>query len=191
MSNKPLNVGQQPNPPQFQKIYSETLQAKNIGVDKILLNINGANSELPSNKNSIIKYSLKQPITLEPGDMVTLVSSFVEEKGLAENTISFEEDFETEMRFLYYKQFDCGDTQTNSSDVGWVQYPKIVTEVYSGTTNDRNDLVSGFLESGSFDPLYSAIVCDCGLNNNFGNQPLFGSDDNITSGANGQIACIW
>jgi len=195
-SQKPLNVGQQPNPPQFQKIYSETLQAKNIGVDKILLNINGANSELPSNKNSIIKYSLKQPITLEPGDMVTLVSSFVEEKGLAENTISFEEDFETEMRFLYYKQFDTGDTQSDSSDVGWVQYPKIVPEVYAGTTNDRNDLVSGYLESASFEALYSNIVCDCGLNNNFGNKPLFGGDDNVTSGANGQLGylmetCKW
>ena len=41
--NKPkqLNVGQQPNSPQIQKIFSEALQQKNIGIDKIILNING------------------------------------------------------------------------------------------------------------------------------------------------------
>ena len=197
-SQKPLNVGQQPNPPKFQKVYAETLQAKNIGVDKILLNINGANSELPSNKNSIIKYSLKQPIMLEPGDMVTLVSSFVEEKGLAENTISFEEDFETEMRFLYYKQFETGDSQTNSSDVSWVQYPKVVPEVYNGTSSNRNVLNANYLVSECYESLYSAIVCDCGLNMDFSNKVFFGGADgaNITSGTNGQYGylmetCKW
>tara|TARA_R110002020_G_scaffold307380_2_gene523212 strand:+ start:2701 stop:5361 length:2661 start_codon:yes stop_codon:yes gene_type:complete len=195
-SNKPLNVGQQPNPPKFQKVYSETLQAKNIGVDKILLNINGANSELPTNKNSIIKYSLKQPIILEPGDMVTLVSSFVEEKGLAENTISFEEDFETEMRFLYYKQFDTGDTQANSSDVGFVQYPKLCPDVFNGTKDSRNTLVQEYLSFESYDPLYSSIVCDCGLNMDFSNSTFFGNDTDITSGSNGQLgylmeSCRW
>jgi hypothetical protein len=124
------------------------------------------------------------------------VSSFVEEKGLAENTISFEEDFETEMRFLYYKQFDCGDTQTNSDDVGWVQYPKIVPDVFNGTANSRNELSSNFVSVGTYQNLYSSICCDCGLNMNFSNKPFFGSDDNLTTGANGQLGylmetCKW
>tara|TARA_R110002020_G_scaffold125423_1_gene282666 strand:- start:7151 stop:9865 length:2715 start_codon:yes stop_codon:yes gene_type:complete len=195
---KPLNVGQQPNPPDFQKVYSETLQAKNLGVDKILLNINGANSEIPTNRNSIIKYSLKQPVVLEPGDMVTLVSSFVEEKGLAENTISFENDFETEMRFLYYKQFDCGDMTNTSDDVGWCPYPKLLPDFYTGASDDRKGITQGFLNAQTYGYLYSDIVCDCNINMDYTNKVYTKNPDgdnnqngaDLTSGANGQIGYL-
>jgi len=61
--NKNLNVGQMPNPPEIQKQISEALQERNLGVDKILLNVNGGNSELVTNKNSILK--LKAPFLKE------------------------------------------------------------------------------------------------------------------------------
>jgi len=122
--NKPkvLNVGGQPNDPQTQQIFASALQAKNMGIDKIILNINGGNSELVTNRNSILKYSLKQPIQLEVGDTITCINAFVEEKGLAENTISFEEDLEAEMRFMYYKQGDLGDELLDQTDLGFSSY---------------------------------------------------------------------
>ena len=196
-NKKPLNVGQQPNPPDFQKVYSETLQAKNIGVDKILLNINGANSEIPTNRNSIIKYSLKQPVVLEPGDMVTLVSSFVEEKGLAENTISFETDFETEMRFLYYKQFDCGDLTNSSEDIGFVPYPKLLPDFYTAADDSRNNLEASYLSAQTYQYLYSDVVGDCNRNMKYDNS-AFTSDqgtggqngNDLASGSNGQMGYL-
>ncbi len=196
---KPLNVGQQPNPPAFQKIVSETLQGKNLGVDKILLNINSGQSELPTNNNSIIKYSLKQPINLEIGDTITLVSSFVQEKGLAENTISFEEDIEAEMRFLYYKQYDPGDTLIPASvdgvlasDAGYVQYPKQCPDFYTGQTNAYNELELAFIEADdSYGALYSNVVGDCQLNQTASNAVYSGgSDDNLMSGPTGQMGYL-
>jgi hypothetical protein len=77
-NSKPLNVGQQPNNPKIQKEFAQALQAKNIGVDKIILNINGGNSEVETNNNAILKYPLKQPIQLEVGDVITCVSAFCE-----------------------------------------------------------------------------------------------------------------
>ena len=49
-SKNNINVGQMPNPPKVQKEIAESLQERNLGVDKILLNINGGNSELITNK---------------------------------------------------------------------------------------------------------------------------------------------
>jgi hypothetical protein len=189
--NKPkqLNVGGLPNSPQIQKIFSEALQQKNIGIDKIILNINGGNSELVTNKNSILKYSLKQPINLEVGDTITCIGSYVEEKGLQQNTVSFEEDVEAEMRFLYYKQGDTGDQLSSCTDVGFVAYPKIYPDSFYGTSNNRGDLVNTYLQSPA---LYENLVGDIGLNMNFGGVG-YGIDassvttdfENLTSGCNG------
>jgi hypothetical protein len=191
MSNKQpkqLNVGQQPNDPKLQKAIAQQLGARNIGVDKILLNINSGQSELPTNNNSIIKYSLKQPIQLEVGDTITLMSSFVEEKGLAENTISFEQDIEAEMRFVYYKQSDPGDTLISGEDVGFVQYPKLFPDAYVGASSDYNTLVSSYLDFEGYGPLYSDIVADFGLNGNYSDAVYNdGKQDNLTSGPNGQM----
>ena len=100
------------NPQQLQQLQiqaiQQQLQAPNeYGTNKLLINVNGQNSKLPTNKNSIVKYTLEQPIKLEIGDRITLVESFVEERGLAVDTISLEEDIEEEIRFLYYIQGDC------------------------------------------------------------------------------------
>lgn len=163
---KPLNVGQQPNDSKTQKIFATALEAKNIGIDKVLLNINGGNSELETNKNAIIKYSLKQPIQLEVGDIITCTNAFVEEKGLAENTISFEEDIEAEMRFMYYKQGDPGDESTNLEDVGFCAYPKVYPDLLNPvgpTKNNRVDLVYNYVSSGGA-ALYNQLVGDCCLN---------------------------
>lgn len=179
------------NSPQIQQMYSESLQAKNLGVDKIILNINGGNSELVTNKNSILKYSLKQPIPLDVGDTITCINAFVEEKGLNTNTISIEEDLEAEMRFLYYKQGDTGDQLNDCTDIGFVSYPKFYPESFYGTSNNRQDLVPNYLETGG-SGLYENLVGDNTPNMNFGGVG-YGNDTtnvpndsiNIMSGCNG------
>ena len=191
---QPLNVGGQPNDPQTQKIFSETLSAKNIGVDKIILNVNGGNSELVTNRNSILKYSLKQPIQLEVGDTITCVNAFVEEKGLAENTISFEEDLEAEMRFTYYKQGDTGDELSSIEDVGFCAYPKLFPDAFTSTNNsgpngnERSAFSPNYLGANF---TYANLVGDLGLNMSFDGigygSPVDTHDANtkITTGCNG------
>lgn len=106
----------QPNQP-TSKLTPQQIQEQEIqgllqaplqfGTNKTLINVNGQSSKLKSNKNSIVNYTLEQPIKLNIGDKVTLIESFVEERGLSIDTISFEEDVEEELRFLYYQQGDC------------------------------------------------------------------------------------
>ncbi len=196
--SKPLNIGQEPNNPQIQKQFAEALQAKNLGVNKILLNINGGSSEVETNRNAILKYPLKQPIQLEVGDVITCVSAFCEEKGLQENTISFEEDIETELRFLYYKQGDVGDELISLDDVGYVAYPKLFPDAFNDTVTIAGD--SGDIKRGALavnyvpggPANYENLIGDVGFNTNF-NGVAYGtavgaaedSEKNITSGCNG------
>ncbi len=191
--NKPkvFNVGGMPNDPQTQKIFSESLSAKNLGVDKIILNVNGGNSELVTNRNSILKYSLKQPIQLEVGDTITCVNAFVEEKGLAENTISFEEDLEAEMRFMYYKQGDVGDELSSIEDVGFCAYPKLFPDAFTTTNNgptgtNRGQLSQNYLQAPA---TYGNLVGDLGPNMSFDGigygSTSNGDNSKITTGCNG------
>ncbi len=187
--SKQLNVGQQLNSSQVTQNITNTISQRNIGVDKILLNVNGGNSELITNKNSILKYSLKQPIQLEPGDTITCLNAFVEEKGLQSNTISIEEDIETEMRFMYYKQGDLGDETNTLEGVGFTAVPKQYvdcfieaaptgtnipqlpgsTEPVEKTTFDRQILLRNNFLNIIPDELstYAQISGDVGFNNNF------------------------
>ena len=108
-------MAQNLTPQQIQQIQvqatTQSLQAPlQYGTEKLLINVNGQNSKLPTNKNGIIKYTLEQPVKLNIGDRVTLIESFVEERGLSIDTISIEEDIEEEIRFLYYSQGDLRNT---------------------------------------------------------------------------------
>ena len=93
-----------------------------FGTNKTLINVNAQSSKLKSNKNAIVNYTLEQPIKLNIGDKITLIESFVEERGLSVDTISFEEDIEEEIRFLYYQQ---GDLQNSLSIAGEDPYTGI------------------------------------------------------------------
>ena len=62
-----------------------------FGTNKTLINVNAQSSKLKSNKNAIVNYTLEQPIKLNIGDKITLIESFVEERGLSVDTISFED----------------------------------------------------------------------------------------------------
>lgn len=211
--SKQLNVGQQPNSPKITKDITNTITQRNVGVDKILLNVNGGNSELITNKNAILKYSLKQPIQLDPGDTITCINAFVEEKGLQSNTISLEKDIETEMRFMYYKQGDLGDETSTLEGVGYTATPKHYTDCFietakkgyvipgsgsppSKTTFDRqlfirNNFLNIFPTSFS---TYAQVTGDVGFNNNFNavgygaSLPTSAVDEfqtDVTSGCNG------
>jgi hypothetical protein len=93
--------------PQEQQIIND-LQQSNLGTEKILINVNGKVSR-NTNSNSRIQYNLKDPIKLNVGDKITLYQAFLNERGINESTISFEEDITETLRFLYYKQGDVQD----------------------------------------------------------------------------------
>ena len=119
------------SPQKLQQIQEQEIQGllqapAQFGTNKFLINVNGQSSKLPTNKNGIVKYTLEQPHKLEIGDRITLIESFVEERGLSIDTISFEEDVEEEMRFLYYQQ---GDLQNCISAKG--------SEPYTGVGADQ------------------------------------------------------
>jgi len=179
MSSKNPNIGQQPNSAKTQKTFADALSAKNLGVDKIILNINGGNSELVTNQNSVLKYSLKQPINLEVGDTITCIGAFVEEKGLQQNTISFEEDIEAEMRFTYYKQGDAGDELNDGKDASYVAYPKFFPDSFIGVNDDRTILTENYMSGGATN--YEELIGDCTLGGNYGG---FGYINNSTDVVN-------
>jgi len=115
MAQIPNNLNQQQiQQAQIQAI-TDLLQAPNrLGAQKTLINVNGANSKIKTNKNGQIKYTLEQPMKLEIGDRITLVQTFIEERGLSQGTITFEDDLEEQMRFLYYTQGDLRNTQSEA-----------------------------------------------------------------------------
>ena len=84
------------------KIITNELQAPNIGTNKVFININGKTSKLETNQNAKLQYNLNNPFKLEVGDKVTLYQAFVNEGGLNTDTLTFQEDIETTIKFLYY-----------------------------------------------------------------------------------------
>ena len=84
---------------EIQAIQSE-LSAPNLGTDKQFININGSNLIFESNTNSTLNYKLPNPIKLDVGDKVTLYQAFVNESGLNQDTITFQEDVYEELSFL-------------------------------------------------------------------------------------------
>ena len=130
------------NNKKLQQEITSQLQGGNIGVNKTILNINAGSSELPTNNNSEILYSLKQPIKLDIGDKITLLQSFVQEAGLDSSSISFEEDISADMRFMYYKQSDCGDVDTDLQTTEFMQYPRFMPDFYTFIPNFSTDTVA-------------------------------------------------
>ena len=108
--------------PQTQAIINQ-LQAQNLGSQKLLINVNGKVSR-NTNSNSRIQYNLKDPVKLEVGDKITLYQAFLNERGLNENTISFEEDITETIRFLYYKQGDIHDAGFMTAPALNTDYPQ-------------------------------------------------------------------
>jgi len=152
------------SPQQIQQLQQQAvttqLQAPlQYGTDKLLINVNGQNSKLPTNKNGIVKYTLEQPIKLEIGDKITLVESFVEERGLSVDTISFEEDVEEEIRFLYYIQGDCRNTQGDNSKGGLLYsdtvcadqeftcFPNVFPDFYNPIVDGNNTINPSFMDN--------------------------------------------
>ena len=207
MSNKPLTPAQQQKIEQ-QEVQGVTslLQAPlQYGTDKLLINVNGQSSKLPTNKNGIVKYTLEQPVKLEIGDKVTLIDSFVEERGLSIDTISLEEDVEEEMRFLYYIQGDCRNTQAKpgtapytglGADVQYTHFPNYYPDYYApkGDINFEKGENGNFFTGFGIDAEAYSGAPSCFPNPNYittgqsSNASGFGNTDEIfkTTGANGQ-----
>ena len=119
------------NPAKIVKEISTAVEAPNLGTNKTIININGKVANIKTNTNSKICYNMKNPVKLNKGDKITLYQSFLNEKGLNEDTMSFQEDITSELRFLYYKQGELGDTLTDQNDVGYKNYPAVNNDLYT------------------------------------------------------------
>lgn len=205
-----MSQPQQPQAPSRQQAIAQAqvqaitglLQApREYGTDKLLVNVNGANSKIKSNKNGIIKYTLEQPVKMEIGDKVTLIESFVEEKGLSIDTIEFENDVVEEVRFLYYVQGNCQNTQSGKgqkpndnacADVNYTLFPSFYpdyatadTEYKSITQNSFFSFEPGDVIEGSFTncfPSPNNISQGKGLFT----KGVFDAQKGLTCGMNGQ-----
>ena len=70
-------------------------------IDKKLLHLNKSLGQVETNANNEVIYNLKDHIRLNRGDQVTLYKSFVNERGLNAQTISLQQDYEMNWKFLY------------------------------------------------------------------------------------------
>jgi len=86
-----------------------------------LVHINGAISEIETNQNNKIVYKLSEPLILDEGDVVSLYQSFINIRGIADDTMIFDQDQEIIMRFYYWvpanlrTQFTYDDTLTHDN----------------------------------------------------------------------------
>jgi hypothetical protein len=70
-------------------------------VDKKILHLNKSLGQIETNSNNEVIYNLRDHIRLNRGDQVSLYKSFVNERGLNAQTISLQQDYDTEWKFLY------------------------------------------------------------------------------------------
>jgi hypothetical protein len=70
-------------------------------IDKKILHLNKSLGQVETNANNEVIYNLRDHIRLNRGDQVTLYKSFVNERGLNAQTISLQQDYDTEWKFLY------------------------------------------------------------------------------------------
>ena len=178
---------------------TQSLQAPfQYGTEKLLINVNGQNSKLPTNKNGIIKYTLEQPVKLNIGDRVTLIESFVEERGLSIDTISIEEDVEEEIRFLYYSQGDLRNTINVPGSAPFTAYapdqefqcfPSLYPDCFNskyGVLPEYPDDFQGFLGGVGKDEPYLYPSRNYLYNTQEATVDGVGEGFNATTGANGQ-----
>jgi hypothetical protein len=100
MSDKLPRGADQPD--RLAKLLTQSLEAPNIGTNKMFINVNGKTSKLVTNQNAKLQYKLNNPFKLNVGDRVTLYQAFVNEGGLNTDTLSFQEDIQSTIKFLYY-----------------------------------------------------------------------------------------
>lgn len=112
------------------KELTQALEAANIGTNKMFININGKTSKLETNQNAKLQYKLNNPFRLGVGDKVTLYQAFVNEAGLNTDTVTFQEDINSTVKFLYYmpsQLFMNGEPTTADGNASDGQPGKTVT----------------------------------------------------------------
>jgi hypothetical protein len=173
------------------KIITNELQAPNIGTNKVFININGKTSKLETNQNAKLQYNLNNPFKLEVGDKVTLYQAFVNEGGLNTDTLTFQEDIETTIKFLYYvpnqtfknQDAQLADGKTTSGAVAQQISPPNHALVFSDYQDFANFPNPVFLAR---DPAHVDAPLNNGLNSYkkiFSDLPI--SVSNIIGGDNG------
>lgn len=174
---------------------TQSLQASNIGTNKTFLHINGKENDVITNKNAKIQYKLNNPIKLDIGDRVTLYQAFVNEAGLTDQTITFQDDLTETMNFLYYMPSQTyspvkptvstkdsnvyigGNSVTNSVYAEYLQMPNDLNYNLL-SRNENKEQTEGFVD-------YTGGVYGNTITNHFAN----GSDN--FSGDCGQICYLF
>lgn len=70
-------------------------------IDKKILHLSKSLGQVETNANNEVIYNLKDAIRLNRGDQVSLYKSFVNERGLNAQTISLQQDYDMNWKFLY------------------------------------------------------------------------------------------
>jgi len=70
-------------------------------IDKKILHLNKSLGQVETGENNEVIYNLRDHIRLNRGDQVSLYKSFVNERGLNAQTISLQQDYDMNWKFLY------------------------------------------------------------------------------------------
>jgi hypothetical protein len=132
---------------------TQALEAPNIGTNKIFINVNGNTSKLETNQNAKVQYKLNNPFKLNVGDKVTLYQAFVNEAGLNTDTVTFQEDIQSTVKFLYYMPsqlfMNAEPTLTVGSETG-VPHPRNGQVMQNDATNDAGNRCLTFAQYQDF-----------------------------------------
>jgi len=139
--------------PNIPKQLTQALEAPNIGTNKIFINVNGNTSKLETNQNAKVQYKLNNPFKLNVGDKVTLYQAFVNEAGLNTDTVTFQEDIQSTVKFLYYMPsqlfMNAEPTLTVGSETG-VPHPRNGQVMQNDATNDAGNRCLTFAQYQDF-----------------------------------------
>lgn len=134
------------------KQLTQALEAPNIGTNKIFINVNGNTSKLETNQNAKVQYKLNNPFKLNVGDKVTLYQAFVNEAGLNTDTISFQEDINSTVKFLYYmpSQLFMNNEPTTTTGQTHSGTPQAGEVLQNDATNDAGSRCLTFSDYQDF-----------------------------------------
>jgi hypothetical protein len=177
---------------------TQSLTASNIGTNKTFLHINGKENDVITNKNAKIQYKLNNPIKLDIGDRVTLYQAFVNEAGLSDQTITFQEDLTETMNFMYYMPSQTyspikptvSQKTVNGEVFNYVQGNSVTNSVYAEYLQMPNALNWNLLNRSTNSKQTAPLDYIGGVTNVENITPFSNGSDNL-SGDCGQICYLF
>ncbi len=148
-----IKQGNNNQPANIPKQLTQALEAPNIGTNKMFINVNGNTSKLETNQNAKVQYKLNNPFKLNVGDKVTLYQAFVNEAGLNTDTLTFQEDIKSTVKFLYYmpsQLFMNAEPSLSTGSESGVPNPQQGQVMQNDATNDAGNRCLTFSEYQDF-----------------------------------------